>query len=197
MRAGKLMWPILLAVSLVAAGSVGGIFVWKQYFDSYHLATVQDGVLYRDGVRKPRQFERALQRVKPRTIVSLVDDSEIAREPFVSEVNYCRANGIDLVRIPITLGGWPSGDDVQKFLAIVADPARRPVLVHCAQGVRRTGMMVAAYQETVMGFDRDRAKAALLAFGHSRRTVGDVERFIDVYDPVGRRMNQALPMSSE
>ena len=58
-------------------------------------------------------------------------------------------------------------------------------------------MMVAAYQETVLKFDRERAKAALLAFGHSQRTVGDVQRFIDVYDPIQMRMTQSLPMSVE
>jgi Tfp pilus assembly protein PilE len=58
-------------------------------------------------------------------------------------------------------------------------------------------MMVAAYQESVMKFDRDQAKAALLAFGHSQRTVGDVQRFIDVYDPAAQMMTEQLPQSTE
>jgi protein tyrosine/serine phosphatase len=197
MSAGLRMLPFIIAVALaVAAGGVS-FWVWREYFDAYHLAVVQDGVLYRDGVRSPRQFAAAMRRVKPRTIVCLVDDQEITREPFVSEVAYCRQNGINLVRIPIPLGGWPTSDQIQQFLAIATDAAREPVLIHCAQGVRRTGMMVAAYQESVLKFDRDRAKAALLSFGHSQRTVGDVERFIDVYDAVDQRMTQEFPMSTE
>jgi protein tyrosine/serine phosphatase len=195
MPAGKAMAPILLAV--VAVLIAAGIWFWHQNFDVYHLAVVREGVLYRDGVRSPRQFVIAVRRVHPRTIVCLVDDTEITHEPFVSEVNYCRENGIDLVRIPIALGGWPSGDQVQRFLAIAEDASRQPVLVHCAQGVRRTGMMVAAYQESVLKYDPARARAELMAFGHSQRTVGDVQRFIDVYDPVNQRMRQDLPMSSE
>ena len=66
-----------------------------------------------------------------------------------------------------------------------------------AQGVRRTGMLVAAYQESVLHFNRDQAKAALLSFGHSDRTVNDVKRFIDVYDPTNRRMSEDLPISQE
>lgn len=181
----------------IAVAAVGGLWTWRQYFDLYHLATVQEGVLYRDGVRSARQFILAVQRVRPKTIVCLVDDREITQEPFVSEITYCRDNGIDLVRLPVQLGGWPAGQQVKDFLAIVTDPHRQPVLVHCAQGVRRTGMMVAAYQESILNFDRERAKAALMAFGHSQRTVGDVERFIDVYDPVQRRMTADLPLSTE
>jgi protein-tyrosine phosphatase len=135
--------------------------------------------------------------VKPKTVVSLVDDSENAREPFAEESALCEENGADLVRIAVPLGGWPTSEQVREFLQIAGDPSRQPVLVHCAQGVRRTGMMVAAYQESVMKFDRDQAKAALLAFGHSQRTVGDVQRFIDVYDPAAQMMTEQLPQSTE
>jgi len=189
------MAPAIATVAILVA--MAAFFVWRQYFDSYHLATVRDGVLYRDGVRTPRQFLIALNKVKPKTVVSLVDDREIIQEPFVSELNICREQGINVVRIPVPLGGWPTADQVRQFLQITADSAQQPVLVHCAQGVRRTGMMVAAYQESVMKLSREQAKAALLSFGHSQRTVGDVQRFIQVYDPVEKRMTQEFPQSDE
>lgn len=191
--------PMVLTVLLIVACCVGaGAWAWWTFFDAYyHLETVRDGILYRDGVRNLSEFDHAVKRVSPRTVVSLVDDNEIAKAPFTGELDYCRANHIELVRIPIPLGGWPNERQVKQFLALVADPARRPVLVHCAQGVRRTGMMVAAYQESAMNFTAEQAKAAILTFGHSQRTVGDVQRFIDVYDPAGQRMTEQLPMSSE
>ena len=65
------------------------------------------------------------------------------------------------------------------------------------QGVRRTGMMAAAFQESVLGYDKARTKDAILAFGHSERSIGDVKRFIDVYDPVKREVTQQLPQSQE
>jgi hypothetical protein len=37
----------------------------------------------------------------------------------------------------------------------------------------------------------------MLTFGHSMRTVGDVQRFIDVYDPKARRMTEELARSKE
>jgi protein tyrosine/serine phosphatase len=101
------------------------------------------------------------------------------------------------VRIPITLGGWPSGDQIRQFLSIAVDPAAQPVLVHCAQGVRRTGMMIAAYQLSILKFDKNRASAAMMTFGHSQRTIDDVQKFIEVYDPKAREMIAELPTSRE
>ncbi|MGA3067429.1 MAG: tyrosine-protein phosphatase [Tepidisphaeraceae bacterium] len=184
---------ILISAVLAAAGW----WVFWAYFDTYHLATVQPGILYRDGVRSLHQFQLAAERTHVKTIVSLVDDQEIQTPPFTDELAYCKEHGIDVIRVPIDLGGWPAGDQVRKFLSIVADPSRRPVLVHCAQGVRRTGMMVAAYQLSVLNLTRDQTLAAMLTFGHSQRTVGDIERFIENYDPQTQSMTQELPRSVE
>jgi protein tyrosine/serine phosphatase len=110
---------------------------------------------------------------------------------------YCQEHRITVVRIPVLLGGWPRGDQISEFLAIATDPARQPVLIHCAQGVRRTGMMVAAYQLSVLGMNKDQTLAAMLTFGHSQRTVGDVQKFIETYDPATKQMTQDLPRSAE
>ena len=45
--------------------------------------------------------------------------------------------------------------------------------------------------------DIEKAKAAILTFGHSDRTVNDVKRFIDVYDPVNRMVPEGLPIGPE
>jgi protein tyrosine/serine phosphatase len=193
-HAVKILLPSFLI--LIALAAVGWT-LYCRYFRTYHLATVQPGVLYRDGVRSIGEFEITAHKTGVKTVVSLVDDQEFNQPPFTDEEAYCKANNITIVRVPITLGGWPSGDQVQQFLAIATDPARQPVLVHCAQGVRRTGMMVAAYERTVMKYDKDQTVANLMTFGHSDRTVGDIKRFIDVYDPQTQRMTADLPMSDE
>jgi protein tyrosine/serine phosphatase len=182
---------------IVAACAGAGWWVFRTYFDTYHLATVQAGVLYRDGVRTLRQFQLAADKTHVKTVVSLVDDQEIRQSPFTDEMNYCSQHGITVVRVPILLGGWPTGDQIKEFLSVVADPSRRPVLVHCAQGVRRTGMMVAAYQRSVLNYDQEKTIEVMLTFGHSQRTVGDVQRFIENYDPQTETMTQDLPRSVE
>ena len=174
-----------------------GVFIWLKWFNAYHYAVVQKGVLYRDGVRTMSEFKIAIRRAKPRTIVRLIDPTERAKEPFVSEADHCKSAGVAIVELPIPLGGWPTPEQVDAFLNIATDPARQPVLVHCAQGVRRTGMMVAAYQESVLGYDAERAKSAMLTFGHSQRTIGDVMKFIDVYDPKHRTLPTTMAVGKE
>ena len=177
--------PRLAVVLLVALVLAGG-YVWRCHISTYHLATVDPGVLYRDGNQSPCQFETAVRKVQPRTVVSLVDENEENDEKkpqFQSEQSFLEGKGIRLERIPIRLGGWPTQKDVDRFLEVARDPQNQPVLVHCAQGVRRTGMMVAAYQMSQLGYDKERAKASILRFGHSDRTANDVIRFVDGYDP--------------
>ena len=190
-------WVWLVVAALVVGG---GAWAWAQFVQTYHLATVQDGVLVRDGNRGMREFETAVRRANVRTVVCLIDDEELAdpRKPmFAEEMDWCRRQGIKVVRVPVRLGGWPATQDVRKFLEVVQDQQNQPVLVHCAQGVRRTGMMVAAFQESVLGWDDAKVKSNMLTFGHSRRTVKDVERFIDVYDAKQRAVTAQLEQSEE
>jgi hypothetical protein len=49
----------------------------------------------------------------------------------------------------------------------------------------------------VLKFDKDQTTAAMLTFGHSQRTVGDVLRFIETYDPKSEQMTAKLPRSLE
>jgi protein tyrosine/serine phosphatase len=181
---------------LSVAVAMGGW--WFVSHRTYHLATVYDGILYRDGNQSLSRFEHAVEKVHPRTVVMLVEDQEIndPRKPqFKQEMDYLARRGVNLQRIPIPLGGWPSDHDVRNFLRTVSQPGAEPTLVHCAQGVRRTGMMVAAYQMSIHGYDKEKAKAAIQSFGHSEKTIADVKRFIDVYDPAAQRMTEALGAS--
>jgi protein tyrosine phosphatase (PTP) superfamily phosphohydrolase (DUF442 family) len=189
----------LLMVVLIALAA-GGAYVWRCHLDTYHLATVQPRVLYRDGNQSPCQFETAVRKVRPKTVVSLIDENELAdpaKPQFQAEQDFLAKQGIHLERIPVTLGGWPTKADVAKFLRITSDPNNQPVLVHCAQGVRRTGMMAAAYQMAKMGYDKEQAKASVLPFGHSDRTVSDVGRFIDGFDPATGKVPENLMPSEE
>src|ERR1700722_19786790 len=120
---------ILIVIVLIAIG--GGI--WYAFFDHYHYAVVKNGVLYRDGIRSMHELDLTARDSHVKTIVSLVDDNEINQPPFTDEQAYAAAHHITVDRVPIPLGGWPDGDQIRRFLAIAADPANQPVLVHCHQ----------------------------------------------------------------
>ena len=119
----RTLGPIILIVAILAAV---GWWVYWQYFDTYHLVVVQDGVLCRDGVRTLHQFLLAAQKSHVKTIVSLVNDQEIAKSPFTDELAYCKAHNIEVIRLPVLLGGWPRGDQIDAFLNIAADPQNSP-----------------------------------------------------------------------
>ena len=168
---------------------IAGSMAWQHFTGGYHLAVVQPGVLYRDGARSPRELEVALAKVQPKTVVCLIDDQELqdpAKPQFKQEIAILEQHKIKMQRIPVKLGGWPTTSDVRNFLETTTNASNQPVLVHCAQGVRRTAMMVAAYQESVLGFTPDQAKEAIITFGHSDKTINDIRRFIDGYDPKTR-----------
>ena len=189
--------PVIILVVLVLGA---GAAYWFLRVQTYHLEVVTPGVLYRDGNRGVREFANMLRKVQPKTVVTLIDESELADEKkpmFKAEADLLQQKGIGQVNVVVPLGGYPSTEDVQNFLAIVEDPTKQPVVVHCAQGVRRTGMMVAAYQETILGWDKERVKNEMLTFGHSQRTVKDVKRFVDTYDPKTRTMTAALEPGDE
>lgn len=180
-----------LPVALVALLALCGFCVWWFWFDTYHLVTVHEGALYRDGNRGLREFRNALRKSDARTVVCIVDDEEIKATEFVAEQELLRRKGVEFVRIPIVKGDWPTTEQIREFLSIATDPARQPVLYHDNEGIRRAGMMMAAYQETVLGYTDEQAKAAMRTFGHSERTIQDVRHFIDIYD--GRRRELVGP----
>jgi tyrosine-protein phosphatase SIW14 len=161
---------------------------------AYHFATVQDGVLYRSGNNSLHRLKIALDEGHIHTIVALIDDKEFAdpgKPQFAEEKAYADSHGIKYVRVPVRLGGWPSSEEIRQFLHVAADPANQPVLVHCAQGVRRTGMFVAAFQESQLGWTPKQTKAAIQPFGHGPETVDNIATFIDRYDPGAEAFSSA------
>lgn len=190
---------LVFAIPFVAMAATG-FFAWRQFLETYHFAVVDDHKVYRDGNRGPRELLNAIRKAQPKTIISLIDNQELSdkeKPEFAQEVELLKQQGVELMRVPVKLGGWPTAKDIEDSLSVMSDKSKQPVLVHCAQGVRRTGMIVAAYQQSILGWDDEKTKKAVLAFGHSERSIGDVKKFIDVYDPTKRLMTAELEQSKE
>ncbi|HZZ41507.1 MAG TPA: tyrosine-protein phosphatase [Tepidisphaeraceae bacterium] len=186
--------PLVIAILILALLSAGAT-VWYFYFQTYHLLTVQDGVLYRTGNRGLREFKNSLRASHAKTVVCVVDDNELvdpAKPMFLAEKQYLQDNNITFIHLPVTLGGWPSTEDIRQFLTLTEDKSKQPVLVHCAQGVRRTGMFVAAYEKSVLKWDDAKTLAHMQSFGHSARTTSDIAKFISIYDGPSRSITTTL-----
>ena len=58
----------------------------------------------------------------------------------------------------IFMKAWhPEAEDVVRFLRLVSDPERTPILVHCQHGADRTGVMSAIYRDAVQGWSKEEA----------------------------------------
>src|ERR1043165_1045321 len=97
----RAMGLMIVATAVVLAA---GFWIWREYFQTYHLATVQEGVLYRDGMRSMREFQTAVADARPLLVVSLVDGAEAQQEPFSQEMEFCRRSKIHFLSIPIAAG---------------------------------------------------------------------------------------------
>ena len=65
---------------------------------------------------------------------------------------------IDIGYEHIRMKAWhPEREDVIRFLRIVKDPDRTPVLVHCQHGADRTGTMCAIYRVVVQDWTKEEA----------------------------------------
>ena len=56
-------------------------------------------------------------------------------------------------------------EDAVKFLQIVTNPKRSPVLVHCQHGADRTGTMCALYRVAVQGWSKEEALKEIIQGG--------------------------------
>lgn len=184
------------AAGLAVAGVAGGVIHRAYKARTYHFAEIDPGRFYRDGCRNPYQIARSVRRGRIKTIISLIGDDEVVSARFAPALAACRSAGAQTLRVPIVLGGWPTTENIDQFLKIVRDPANLPALIHCREGVRRTGMMASVYRMCVLGYDKNTTRSLVETFGHSQRTVTDIARFIELFDPATASISYPADLKS-
>ncbi len=74
---------------------------------------------------------------------------------------------INLAYEHIYMKAWhPEEKEVVRFLQIVTNPRRLPVLVHCQHGADRTGTMIALYRVAVQGWSKETALKEMIEGGY-------------------------------
>lgn len=106
---------------------------------------------YYRGAQPDRRDYADLAALGVKTVIDLTEDGRSDEKGRVERA------GMSFVRIPLTTTEPPSDAAVRQFLAIVNDPARQPVYVHCQGGQHRTGVMTAVYRMTKYGWSEDKA----------------------------------------
>ncbi len=162
-------WRDLHQWRLWLAGLVG-----SRYDGLTHFQVVEPGVLLRCGQPRIGDLETIRAQHGLRTVVCARGGIHhpLRGRWFRKERAWCARRGIELVHMPFSDAATPPAQIIDDFLSLVADPHRRPVLVHCEQGFHRTGILCAAYRVRCghwrieravdemrqLGFETERAK---------------------------------------
>ena len=112
---------------------------------------VDDG-LYRGGQPSPEGI-RQLAQMGIKTVINLRQPSRTS----ALERRLVEQLGMRWVNLPMWFWWRPSDRQIRQFLAMTADPASRPVFVHCRQGWNRAGILVAVYRVVHNGWTPRRA----------------------------------------
>ena len=172
---------IVLAVAAQAASANPGVHAARQAAKSAvrpalwavpvaqpglpNLCLVEDG-LYRGAQPLPEGF-RELAAMGVKTVVNLRaghSDLPVIRAAGLGATSFA------LVEIP-TRTFAVREDQVIEALAVLADPARRPVFVHCAHGADRTGVVIAAYRVVAQGWSKVEAIREMAEGGYGFHTI--------------------------
>jgi len=81
-----------------------------------------------------------------------------------SEKEEVEAAGMRSVEIPMNIFDVRE-ETVRQVVAVMSDPANRPVYIHCKLGKDRTGVVVAIYRMEMNGWALSEAEAEMQAFG--------------------------------
>jgi len=183
---------VLVAVSVFALPAGYG-YVREKHLRNVRV--VEEGVLVRSGQLSPAGLGRVIHDYDIRTVVCFrdVEEGKATVPPDQWEEGFCANLGVNYHRMPLRVWSYdhgviPADENVEKFLKIMADPKKHPVLVHCFRGVHRTGTYCAIYRMEFQGWSNEEAMEELKALGYDNLDKeDDVRGYLERYAPKGRK----------
>jgi protein tyrosine phosphatase (PTP) superfamily phosphohydrolase (DUF442 family) len=107
-----------------------------------HFDVVMPGTLYRSGQLNQDQLTAAAKLYGIGTVINF----QIPGAGVEAERALAQRLGVDFMNLPMPGDGTGREEQFREVLKACDDPARRPVLIHCARGTCRTGAAVALYR---------------------------------------------------
>lgn len=139
-RAGR-RW--IAALALVVGLAAGGGLWWRAERVPKRFDVVEAGRLYRSGEVGARQLRWVRETLGVRTVLCLLDPNDPDTQ---AEQRAAEALGIDWLNVPLRGNGASTPEARERIRALVLDPNRGPMLVHCAAGTNRTGLAIGMYR---------------------------------------------------
>jgi protein tyrosine/serine phosphatase len=190
---------IALVVLIVAVPLVRMRWV---YSETKRLRVVALGKFYRSGRMTVEGLAEAIREYHIRTVINLMDedpDPELQQTYFGGghelERQVCEREKAKFLFLFVDTISPNSRPDqrpitVDKYLAVLDDPANYPILIHCQAGLHRTGLLSAVYRMEYEGWTPAQAWRELRNNGFGENCYNDniyVQQYLFNYRP-GRRL---------
>jgi undecaprenyl-diphosphatase len=147
-----------------------------------NLNTAVPGKVYRVAQLSPDGLERVFHQKGIRTIVNFRGCCA-PTEWYVAEARTAHLWNVSLVDIPCSAGRLPATYSVRQFIEVL-DHAEYPLLLHCHQGIDRTGWgsAVAAILLADASLEEARSQLSLRYLHLPWGKTGQMDRFFDLYE---------------
>lgn len=127
---------------------------------------VTPGLFYRSAQLEPEELQRRIQQFGIKTVIDLRLDGKREGDTIAAEKAIVEAEGATYLHLPLRTTRLPSKELALHIVNTITD-AKLPTLVHCSDGIHRTGVVSAIWLLAVRGDSLGEALDQLsLQFGY-------------------------------
>ena len=183
------IWGIGLAAVI---GTVAGGYFYNQHHRYKHLATHDEGLVYRAAWLEPDVLDEVIEKYQIRAVVNLCNPGEMGEPRWEGERKAVTNAGARLIELPMTLNVEAEDPTISDHLEVLSDPNNYPMLVHCQHGVTRTAKFLSLYDIKYRGLSAEDSLARQPLFGRDDHNV-NVRAFVKNFD---KEYNKLYPTAS-
>ncbi|QDU82399.1 hypothetical protein Pla110_41540 [Polystyrenella longa] len=166
----------IVILSLTGMVLVAGVLYYNHQRYK-HLATHDEGMVYRCGWVEPDVFAELIEEHQFRSVVNLCRPGEMGEERWEAQRQAVNGENCKLFEVSMPTTVEANDPELQKHLAILRDPNNYPMIVHCQHGVTRTAKFLSIYDIIFRGMSAEESLTAQPLFGREDHNV-NVKAFV-------------------